>query len=169
MDNKQEIDLDAQVDMARFSSERIKSIQAETKHDAALSQLANMIVEGWPGSLQDVPPTIRSHWSYRDELSVVDGLILKGCRILIPKPLQETILTQLHYGHQGTDKTKLRARESVFWDNINKDIEATVKSCPTCQEHQPAQQRETLIHMKSLCVPGRSLAQICSNSMGTNT
>lgn len=144
-DNKQEIDLDVQVDTARFSSDRIKSIQEETRKDETLAQLTDRIINGWPDSLQEVPPTIRAHWSYRDELSVIDGLVLKGSRIVIPQSLKENILDQLHYGHQGIEKTRLRARESVFWDNINKDVETMIKNCPICQEHQPAQQRETLL------------------------
>ena len=33
----------------------------------------------------------------------------------------------------------------MYWININRDIETTVKSCHICQEHQPAQQHETLL------------------------
>ena len=39
----------------------------------------------------------------------------------------------------------LRARESVFWPNINKVIEQRTVPCPICQEHQPAQSPETLL------------------------
>ncbi|GFR92220.1 Pol polyprotein [Elysia marginata] len=45
----------------------------------------------------------------------------------------------------GIEKTKLRARESVFWTNINKDIEDSVKECAICQRHQTCQQKEPLI------------------------
>ena len=144
MANQQEIDLDVQVSMVQFSPECTNDIRAGTKADPALTALSDMIVNGWPSNLQDVPPHIRSFWSYRDELSVEDGIVLKGNRVVIPKTLQQRILTQLHYGHQGIEKTRLRARDSVFWENINKDIETLVKSCPICQEHQPAQQHETL-------------------------
>ena len=74
-------------------------------------------------TLQEVPPAIRSYWPFRDELSIEDGLILKGQGLLIPEPLWEDILEQLHCQHQGIEKTKLQARESVFWPNINKDTE----------------------------------------------
>ena len=33
------------------------------------------------------------------------------------------------------DRTKLHARDSVYWPNINKDIECLVKTCDLCQEH----------------------------------
>ena len=33
----------------------------------------------------------------------------------------------------------------MYWININRDIETTVKSCHICQEHQLAHQHETLL------------------------
>ena len=58
--------------------------------------------------------------------------------------MRKDILEDLHYAHQGIEKTKLRARDSVYWNHINQDIEKLVKSCPIYQEHQPSQQKETL-------------------------
>lgn len=63
-----------------------------------------------------------------DELTVADGLILKGTRIIIPKSLQSAVLKQLHYADQGAEKCKLRAKGSVFWANINRDIDELVKT-----------------------------------------
>ena len=59
--------------------------------------------------------------------------------------MQSFILDRLYYGHLGIEKTRLRAKDSVYWININRDIDTTVRSCHTCQEHQPAQQHETLL------------------------
>ena len=48
---------------------------------------------------------------------------MKSQRIIISTVLQEEIVTKLHSAHQGTEKTKLRARTSVYWRRINKDIQ----------------------------------------------
>lgn len=71
---------------------------------------------------------------------------MKRHRIIIPQVLQGDILAKLHANHQGTEKTKLRARTSVFWKNINKHIEEMTKSCKVCQELQPNQPREPPLH-----------------------
>ena len=86
-------------------------------------------------------------WNFRDELSVEDGLILKGQRIIIllPKSLHATALEQIHYTHQGAEKCKLRAKAAVFWCGINHDIDERVKSCAPCQAQQVANTKETLI------------------------
>ena len=165
--NIQEIDLDIRVSMVRFSTDRLNKIRRATTDNATLHQLTSMIVKGWPDTLQEVPPAIRCCWSFRDELSIEDGLILKGQRLLIPNSVREDILEQLHYGHQGIEKTRLRARESVFWPNINKDIEQRTRSCPICQEHQPAQSHETLLPHEVPNRPweaiGTDLFHVCGN------
>ena len=33
------------------------------------------------------------------------------------------------------EKLRLLVHESVYWININKDMEKTVKQCPTCIEY----------------------------------
>ena len=54
---------------------------------------------------------------------------------MISETCRDEILDQLHQGHFGSDRTKLHARDSVYWPSINKDIECLVKTCDLCQEH----------------------------------
>ncbi|KAK3731887.1 hypothetical protein QZH41_008989 [Actinostola sp. cb2023] len=127
------------------SPTRVKQIQEETAKDTTLHSLRSVITEGWPDKRVECPPHLHPYWNYRDELTVTDGLILKGTRIVIPKALQPEVLKQLHYAHQGTEKCKLRAKGSVFWANINADIEGMVKSCPPCQHNQTMNTKEPLM------------------------
>ena len=46
----------------------------------------------------------------------------------------------------GIEKTKLPACESVYWSNINVDIEKYVKCCATCLKFQQMQPKEKIIH-----------------------
>ena len=45
----------------------------------------------------------------------------------------------------GIEKTKLRAREAVFWPGMNRQIEDVVKSCNICAYNQKKQSNEPLI------------------------
>ncbi|PIK55858.1 hypothetical protein BSL78_07250 [Apostichopus japonicus] len=103
-----------------------------------------IVVNGWPERQREVPQAIRKYWAYRDELSVEDGLIIKGDRIVIPKTMQKDILRKLHEAHQGITKCQLRAKASVFWHSINRDIEDMVKECHLCQEFGRSLPREPL-------------------------
>ena len=75
------------------------------------------------------------YWNYRDELNILVGLVLKGMRIIVPTQCRDELLEKLQEGHFGIIRTKLRARDSIYWPGINKDIEILVKTCITCQEN----------------------------------
>ena len=143
--NKQSIDLDIHVDLVQFSTAKITNLQRETLLDPELNCLRDTVITGWPNTIKELPTDLRPFWSMRDEISVENGLLLKGNRIIIPKSMQNDVLQQLHTGHLGQEKTKLRAKDSVFWVNINRDIDKLVKSCDTCQECQPSQIAEPLL------------------------
>lgn len=85
-------------------------------------------------------------------MAVEDGLVLKGERIVIPPAIQSYVLDKLHEGHQGVEKTKLRARDCVFWLDINKDIEERTRTFSVCQEYRQSQPKEPLIQHE---VPSR--------------
>ena len=139
------IDLDLHVTFVQFTQPRNRSLQHETALDTTLMTLKDIIIKGWPERRHDVPKALHQYWPFRDELAVEDGLIVKGECIIIPASQQQHVLLQLHEGHQGSEKTKLRAKECVFWVGITKDIDTLVKNCPTCQRFQTAQPRETLL------------------------
>ncbi|XP_048583876.1 uncharacterized protein K02A2.6-like [Nematostella vectensis] len=63
----------------------------------------------------------------------------------IARMMQPDVLQQLHYAHQGAEKCKLRAKGSVFWANINADIDNMVKSCAPCQHNQSMNTKEPLM------------------------
>ena len=142
------------------SPTRVGQLQEETAKDPTLSALREVIMGGWPEKRSDCPAPLHAYWNYRDELTVADGLILKGTRIIIPKSLQPDVPQQLHYAHQGAEKCQLRAKGSVFWANINKDIDEMVKSCPPCQRHQKLKAKEPLLPHD---VPQKAWHTLCSD------
>ena len=142
--NSETIDLDVRVDLVRFSTEYLDDLRCETSQDTNLHHLAQVIVSGWPESIRDLPESLRPYWCYRDELSIDNGLILKGSRIVIPKSRHEAVMERLHYGHFGAEKTKLLARQTVYWPNINKLIDNVTAGCKLCQEFLNAQPSEPL-------------------------
>ena len=95
-------------------------------------------------SSHELPTDLKELCCYRDELAVENGLIFKGRQVLIPKELRQVILTQLHNGQQGIEKTRNLARETVYWLGIAGDIQLVCESCQLCQEMQPLQPRQPM-------------------------
>ena len=82
--------------------------------DDTLAILKYTIHQGWPSSIKDLPSEVQPFWTFREELTIEDGLILKGKRIVTPSKKQDTILKLIHEGHLGLTKCKLHAKETVY-------------------------------------------------------
>ena len=117
--------IQSSVDMPECIS--IEEIQHVSSTDVHLQQLRTFIIAGWPHTKDELHTDIRPYWPYRAKLAVIYGVILKGRHIIIPDSLKQQVLAQLHTNHMGIEKTKLLACESVFWHNINSNIEAYIK------------------------------------------
>ena len=115
------------------SSTEIELIHKETSKDPTLTLLRCYIHMGWPNDCRMLPQELHTFWNYREDLSIENGLITKGARLLIPSTLRKKVLEQIHDGHLGIEKCMLKARDSVFWPGISNDIWETVEKCGICQ------------------------------------
>ena len=110
------------------SSTEIELIHEETSKDPTLTLLRHYIHMGWPIDCRMLPQELHMFWNYREDLSMENGLITKGARLLIPSTLRRKVLEQIHDGHLGIEKCMLKARDSVFWPGISNDIRETVRN-----------------------------------------
>ena len=108
-------------------------IAAATSHDPILAQVVRFIQDGWP---QHDPPdqreSLKPYVDRQHELTTQNGCVLWGLRVVVPSGLRERILDVLHETHTGVVKMKAVARTRVWWPAIDRDIEATAKSCSSC-------------------------------------
>ena len=58
--------------------------------------------------------------------------------IFIPKSLQDEYLIHHHTGHFGISKCQARAKSTVYWPRIDKDIINLIGHCDTCRQVQHA-------------------------------
>ena len=66
---------------------------------------------------------LRPDWTFQDDITVVDRVILKGRCIVIPDSLQKQVPEKLHINHMGMEKTKLFANKTMYWPGNDSDIE----------------------------------------------
>ena len=76
---------------------------------------------------------------------MIGGLILKGETIIVSQALRKDIRAQIHEGYLGIERSKLRARDLVFWPGMSKQIEDRVTNCSTCEELRCSNPRETML------------------------
>ena len=135
-----------------FKSDRLDEIHIATERDESLSCLKNTIMKGWPPNKDAEPNSLTPYFSYRDELTVHNGIILRGERIVIPAAMRPDIKVKLHAGHMGINSCLRRARELVFWPGKSSKIRQYIESCDTCETHSDKQAAEPLFMHE---VPGR--------------
>ena len=97
------------------------------------------VLDGWPGNANECAESAQPYFTYREDLTIVDGLLAKGSRIVIPTDMRQDCLETLHTPHLGLQKTLLRARASVFWPGMTADIKAQISNCSACQKFQSRQ------------------------------
>jgi len=113
-----------------------KIVKFRTFRDTVLSKVIQFVQSGWPNSQSKVPEEVRPYFPHREELSIEDGTLMRGVRVVSPSALQSKVLSQLHETHPGIVRMKSLARQVVWWPGIDKSIENLVKSCPACSAHQ---------------------------------
>ena len=71
-----------------YSSNELTIIHEETRKDPTIKLLMHYISTGWPCECRRLPQELHPYWNFRKYLSVKEGLVTKGSRLLIPSTLK---------------------------------------------------------------------------------
>ena len=112
--------------------------------DLGYAALINAVSNGFPSRRDQTNPAVLQYWTLRQQLSVDDGLVYFGCRIVVPAAARRNVLAKLHASHQGIVRTKQRVAQTVYWPGISNEITQMVECCEPCQEHRSSLPQEPL-------------------------
>ena len=87
--------------------------------------------EGWPDR-SCLPGPLNPYLPERSELTIQQGLLMKGSRLVIPVSMRLDVLDRIHKAHQGIVKCRERAKASVWWPGLSKQLEEVVNKCLSC-------------------------------------
>ena len=136
-DSDVEAFVNALVSFTPITSPALNRYRIEQRRDPVCTSLSTFCREGWPNK-QMLPESLKAYWFVRNELSIGDGLLLFGCRIIVPSSLQTMTLQKLHEGHLGIQRCRLRAKMAVWWPGLNKQICRIIQNCQVCtKRNQP--------------------------------
>ena len=124
---------------------RLQDLRRYADTDNEYQQLKGYIIKGFPDHRSQLPEAMKRNWNSRDQLTMDDDLIVYGCRLVIPTKMQGETLAHLHESHQGSLRTKERARLTVYWPGIDNDIDNVVLTCKKCQDMLPSNNKEPII------------------------
>ncbi|UYV72834.1 K02A2.6-like [Cordylochernes scorpioides] len=88
-----------------------------------------------------------------EELTVEQGILLLGTRVVIPRKFRAKIKTELHQGHLGVVKMKALARNFIWWPGIDREIEEITRVCRECNINNHTLKQESVHRWKSAPAP----------------
>lgn len=129
----------------------VEVISNETKKDAILSKVLEYVMCGWPNQVSDILSKFKNK---EHELSVEQGFIMWGHRVVIPSNLRQILLKELHDVHFGVVRMKAMARSYFWWPGLDVEIENVSKSCE--------------LYLKNASNPPRAELHVCPWPEGPN-
>lgn len=107
-----------------------KDIKSFIGKDPVLSRVRQFVLHGWPSK---VDSSFLPFWRIREELSIQDGCILRGSRVVIPGAIADRVIEMLHEGHPGVSRLKGLARSFVWWPHMDAHLEESLSTVPAHQ------------------------------------
>lgn len=106
--------------------------------------LKKHIANGWPETKDVLPQALHPYFHCQDELVVQDDITLRGERALIPKDLRRDMLNRLHSSYVGIAACLRRARDCVYWPEMNSQLKDFIEKSETCRSLDSARSKEPL-------------------------
>ncbi|XP_041786375.1 uncharacterized protein K02A2.6-like isoform X2 [Anopheles merus] len=129
-----------------------RDVANATQTDKLLRKVYQYIQQGWPEN-NTFGLEFARYYSRKDALSIVDGSILFGERLVIPQSLQKRCLEQFHQGHPGVHRMKALARSYVYWPTLDRDIAECVSTCSSCAAAAKSPPHEVPLPWEKTIVP----------------
>ena len=107
----------------------VTKLRNATASDRVLSKVYRHVKTGWPNKVSD---NLRPYYNRRHELTVEEGYVMWGIRVVIPEKLRDKLLGELHRDHPGITHMKSIARSYMWWPGLDTDIENLAKACQSC-------------------------------------
>ncbi|XP_062702035.1 uncharacterized protein K02A2.6-like isoform X1 [Aedes albopictus] len=76
---------------------------------------------------------IKDFEPFRDELGLVEDLLVRGNKLVVPEQLRKRMLELAHEGHPGESLMKRRLRDRVWWPKMDGEVTSCVKTCDGCR------------------------------------
>ena len=118
--------------------------------------LVNAVLSG----ADDWPVEVWHLRKFREEMSVIGGVVTYQGKSVIPLDLRLEVLSTLHSGHQGMTSMWGRASSAVWWPGMFEDITRIRAQCWRCDSNALSQPKEPPVPLPSVEYP---FQQICSD------
>lgn len=136
----------------------ISEVVEATEKDEELQAVKKAVMEEtW------VSERVKPFAAFRNEISFVNGLIMRGSKLVVPSSLRYRMLVLAHEGHPGQTVMKRRLRDRCWWPKMDQDTAKTCDSCEGCRLVQVADPPEP---MQRRSLPDKPWVDIAIDFLG---
>ena len=97
------------------------------------------------------------------ELTILDGMVVRGNQLVIPEELQPIVVQLAHEGHPGFERTLGLLRETTWFPGMSSMVRTFVETCRPCQAAVPGTGQEPL---KPTLLPDRPWQMVHADFKG---
>lgn len=153
-----EVQLEHAIHVIQISQKQLEKVKEATDVDCELSMLREQVISGWPESAKILPKSVRQYYAMKDFLSVEDGVIFFGERLVVPSSMKIEYLRRIHEGHMGISKSQARAKECLHWNGMMKDIAEHIGDCRECLLNARTYSNEPMLSHSTPSYPWQSIS-----------
>ena len=128
-----------------ISNVTLENLREQTAMEPELQRLSFLMMTGWPTEKQKLDPLMRPYLTFKDELSLTDGIVYKGQQAVIPKSMRPALLDKIHKTLFAAGSCIRRAKVSLFWPGITSDIKNKCITCPVCVQYANQAPKEPML------------------------
>ena len=121
----------------------------KTAQDEELALLKHIVQTGWPMIYVTSQRKSKPYSMFCEEMSIEDGLLLKGTCIIVPQALHKEMIQLLHTGHLRLEICLNRAKQSMYWPSLYDELKDLITNCTTClkiQHQKPTSNKQHAVH-----------------------
>ena len=122
------------------SEESFQKIRYGTSQDQTLQCVKMLIHRSWPEERSKSPLCTHPFWNNRDELTIQNGILFKGMKMVIPQALRHEMIKRTHSSHLGIEASLRKARNVIYWPGLNAEILILFGSAPHLMNWEKAMQ-----------------------------
>ena len=125
----------------------MRELRLYASEDETYKLVLELTTTGFPDTPKhEQSEEIQQYFKVRDDFTIdSDGFLCKQGQLVVPKALVKTYLQRLHSMHQGSGKMMARARTSLWWPFMARDISNHAKSCLPCETNKDSNQAELIL------------------------
>ena len=120
----------------------VQMVAQAMEADPKMRKLRQAVHKGHLDTTQN--PQLKEYARFFEALSVIDGVVCRAEKILVPESLQKQVVEIAHEAHQGITKMKQYVRATMWFPRMDIMIEDHLRNCQLCQAAIDDPQKEPI-------------------------